>query len=715
MGLRILDDGRPGYAILEFDSALDAPSLSISIRSALQQGAYLGVDGKWQKAPHFFTAQRVDGDASASRYRVGPEIVNHLVEADQIGVATADGRNREETEWTNAAPEIGARSPHRTIYRPPAAPPAIQPISPVSTPPAPAAALADARALAPWEVPTAGAPTQDAGDALPVRAPSGRRWILPGAVALVLILFMAAGAASWLVPDLRCRLFGGVCPNTDEWEARIARVCADTRQTANLQCEVQSVCVAPYLTKFPDGRFRTELEERGLDAALVCSEDESVAKTARTCADEKQAGNLHCDVQQACIVPYLSRFPAGRFRAELEGRGNDAMSACASQEEDAARTARTCADQRQASGRHCEVQQACIAPYLSRFPAGRFQAELEGRGNDALRACASQEDAAARTARACADQRQASNLHCDVQQACIAPYLTAFPTGRFRAELELRGREANRQCANDEEAARNARACANQRQASNLHCEIQPACVAPYLSAFPAGRFRAELEGRGRTAAAVCAEGTAAQRARACTNARQASGQVCEVQTACVAPYLRDYPNGASRRDVEANARDAVLACDEDRAFNAATACASTTDGCQVEEICFRPYFSRYPNARHRERAQAEIARGRARCIATPPRPRDGAYQLSFRSPACGERPQFGKRFVVTGGRVSWQHEFRGTTFLWSGTIDADGNIRAATGLSGTRASGRQRGSDQFVEMYYPQCGPVRGEIGGLL
>jgi hypothetical protein len=99
-----------------------------------------------------------------------------------------------------------------------------------------------------------------------------------------------------------------------------------------------------------------------------------------------------------------------------------------------------------------------------------------------------------------------------------------------------------------------------------------------------------------------------------------------------------------------------------------------------------------------------------------PPQPRTGPlrdsdYPIRFLpSLQCGERAQFGQTLRVAGNRVVWRHNFRGTTYTWNGTIDSDGNIWATTQLPGTLATGLYLD----VNMYYPQCGPIRGGVGGM-
>src|SRR5205823_3917668 len=145
------------------------------------------------------------------------------------------------------------------------------------------------------------------------------------------------------------------------------------------------------------------------------------------------------------------------------------------------------------------------------------------------------------------------NQHCDIQNACVAPYLAAFPNGRGRDELERNAQEAAAACqaarARDDEAASKARQCVTAKRAANEHCDIQDACVASYLAAFPAGRGRDELEHNAQDAAAACQatralDDEAASKARQCVTAKRAANEHCDIRNACVAPYLAVFPNG---------------------------------------------------------------------------------------------------------------------------------------------------------------------------
>lgn len=111
MRLRILDDDLPGYAQLAFNGSsglLQKPTLEVSVRSPREK-AFLGDDGRWQSAPVYFTATRLSGNAGSAVFRVGPDIVNHMLEQDVVEFATADGALQVETVWENAIPQMADR------------------------------------------------------------------------------------------------------------------------------------------------------------------------------------------------------------------------------------------------------------------------------------------------------------------------------------------------------------------------------------------------------------------------------------------------------------------------------------------------------------------------------------------------------------------------------------------------------------------------------
>ncbi|HXW25452.1 MAG TPA: hypothetical protein VEK73_11965 [Xanthobacteraceae bacterium] len=389
MSLRVLDDERLGYAVLKFDKALEAQSLSISVRSRLQQGAYLGPDGKWQRLPHYFAAQRIDGDATSTRYRVGPEIVNYMMEFDRVEIATEDKSLREEAEWENAVPEMSARSTH-TIYRGPG-PTQQEPQRPVAAappvPPPPPAPPPEPVQVAPRPPPPR--PARPVAPPPPPRPPGGTPpWLSAGLAALVII-----GVTAWL---MRCQLFGVSCPLIDEPARNLA--CAEQKL-------VSAPCDVPNCFATADARARPEAQgvlargERACRDAQKSPPGPTItvqpgaegqeAKKALACADAKHAARQDCDVQSACIAPYRAAYPNGQARIDLEVRGHDAVVACA--ELTAAGRARDCIAQPTATFvlQGCDIQGKCLTPYIRDYPNGPSRSDLERRVDDAARACRS--------------------------------------------------------------------------------------------------------------------------------------------------------------------------------------------------------------------------------------------------------------------------------------------------------------------------------------
>jgi hypothetical protein len=329
MGLRVLDDDRPGYALLAFDRPSDQPSLPISIRS-IRENLYLGPDGVWQKAAHYFTAERISGDARQTLYRVGPEIVNHLLEHDRIGVTSADGSVQEQALWENAVPQLMGPSRH-SIYRGSGNVVGQARVINVRPPEPEAEAEVTPPEVTPVIEPAE--PPPPTPDPTPVPAPSRPMWqkLLP------LILIVAAVLAAASVPQVRCKLFSVSCPVVEpapkpapvDDTLRQATACAAAKR-ANAPCEVQA-CFAEYLAKTPAGKVAPSATTILDDAAAACRE-------ARQEAEEKAALNsaLQCavGVSNACIVKncysgYLAKYGnSGKFRDEARAEIAAAETRC---------------------------------------------------------------------------------------------------------------------------------------------------------------------------------------------------------------------------------------------------------------------------------------------------------------------------------------------------------------------------------------------------
>jgi hypothetical protein len=297
MSLRVLDDDRPGFALLSFGAKLEQPSLSLSIRS-LRENAFLGPEGKWQRAAHFFVAERAGETSRGTEYRVGPEIVNHLLEHDQIIVATEDGSLREQTLWENAIPQMPGSGGGHSIYRPPVKvvgtesapaktqsrpapepPPKPEPPAPVAAPPEPAppppqvvAKPEPAPPQRPQITPPAPSPTPPTN------------WLKYLALAAIPVVLIALFA----VPQVRCGLFGMSCP-------------------------------APVPTPTPTP-IRTATPTPTASSPTPNPSEEALTR-ALSCASAVEASRKPCDVA-GCFRTYLNITPPGSISA----RANDVMS-----------------------------------------------------------------------------------------------------------------------------------------------------------------------------------------------------------------------------------------------------------------------------------------------------------------------------------------------------------------------------------------------------
>jgi hypothetical protein len=370
MGLRVLDDDRPGYALLAFDRPSDQPSLPISIRS-VRENLYLGPEGAWQRAAHYFTAERTEGDARQTLYRVGPEIVNHLLEHDRIAVATADGSLHEEALWENAVPQmlgpsrhsiyrapgnvvgqtrfINVRPPEPEVEAPPEVPPVIEPVEPTPPPPPPTP------------------------NPTPVPVPPTPMWkkLLP------LVLIVAAALAALGVPQVRCKLFSVSCPvidvvptpaPVDDTLLRQATACAAAKR-ATAPCEVRA-CFAEYLAKTPVDKVAPSVTTILDDAAAACldakkeaaskQQEETALNSARQCA----AGVSNACVVKNCYSGYLAKYGnSGKFRDQAQAEISAAEIRCQKPAETPTPTPSVATSVALADGTYdAATQRACSVP-----------------------------------------------------------------------------------------------------------------------------------------------------------------------------------------------------------------------------------------------------------------------------------------------------------------------------------------------------------------
>jgi len=342
MTVRVLDDDRAGYAILLFDTPVDSASIRLAIRSLhVHDGAYVGPGGSWAKAAHYFAALRVETEDGRLGYRVGPEVVNHLLEFDRIEARSEDGALCEEGVWENAVPSMLFGRDHPTVVGPgptevaPPQPPA-PPLPPPPVPPLPPQPPASTPPPPPIEDRVTG--DDEARD--PVEGPRPVRRKIPLWIPAVGVgaVVLAAAAAIALVPALRCGVLRLGCPvveplvveTPEQARAREARGCADRKQAAGEHCLVEQVCLAPYRMQFPNGSAIADFDKIALRARERCppppDDTDRRVLEERALAEARKCAKANPCATQACYDEYLRALGGGaegavRNEMELALRG----------------------------------------------------------------------------------------------------------------------------------------------------------------------------------------------------------------------------------------------------------------------------------------------------------------------------------------------------------------------------------------------------------
>ncbi|WP_026606808.1 hypothetical protein [Methylocapsa acidiphila] len=346
--MRVFEGGQPGYAILVFDREMESPSLSLAVRSMqVAQGAYLGPSGAFEREPHYFNAVRVAAPKGGFGYQVGPDVVNHLMEDDQIEVSAEDVGLVETGYWANATPLMtsgraatltllaGARSP--PLVSQPAARGADETPKPEPKPPTGQAAPQKADEIKIDDQTLereaeAKAEQKDGREAAP-----RERWRWYAAGGLALILAAAAGGLT-LSRDLRCSILVRDCPPPaipkldpahqpvepeDKEAARQAQECDSSETAAGLVCDEDMACFEPYRRRFPQGPARAELEGLANKAAAACAAESQAFLRARQCA----AAAAAC-VAPTCYVDYTQKFANGVHAQQARDDLNQARIRC---------------------------------------------------------------------------------------------------------------------------------------------------------------------------------------------------------------------------------------------------------------------------------------------------------------------------------------------------------------------------------------------------
>ena len=520
MVLRILDGGRPGQAILEFDKAIEAPELDISVRSMTSRpGLYLTLDGLWEKTPSYFKATRLSGDRRTSRYLVGRDVVNHMVDQDTVQVAISQTGDTLDTIWENATPELGGAARTGRIYsagrdRPRTVASAAAPIAAVSeealAAPIPAAIPVDQTPVMPPEV---------------VPQPPKRISWLRRILLAALVIWLLSVAAMLIWPELRCQAYDGALGGCEDKTSILA--CVADKITSN-PCQAEQCLQGQNIETWPT-EMREKLRVVLAQAKAMCQEGAKAddADAATACVERKEKANEFCQLREC-----LTLLPAGSGdavkRAELEARVRAGEQRCAAEKEKvenekrenekvesekaAARektaedTTRACILKHEQSGGICDVSADCLDPYLKENPKGAAAADLTRLAEEARKKCLENKDFT--RLESCANQRRAAGQPCDIAAQCIEPYLRNHSSASETARAAQLAEQAKQECEkskNDVIRANSARfddqfwavakACAANSAAATgaTGCNVK-ACYQAYMSKFPEGRHVSEAK-----------------------------------------------------------------------------------------------------------------------------------------------------------------------------------------------------------------------------
>jgi hypothetical protein len=188
----------------------------------------------------------------------------------------------------------------------------------------------------------------------------------------------------------------------------------------------------------------------------------------------------------------------------------------------------------------------------------------------------------------------------------------------------------------------------------------------------------------------------------------------CEVR-ACFKDYLRNTPPASLSSDAQTMLNSADAACgrsagdDEERMVAAARQCLIEASPC-VAKSCYAPYMQKFgASGKLLGLVQLDLDRAQKACLALqqPALIPDGVYN-GRSTEACGTNRQFGIIITVKNGAISWEHDFRGSTYKWAGVVGPNGVIRASViGKQDIVADGQYTDNTHDILMHYPDCSSI--------
>ena len=421
MGVRVSDDDRPGFAILDFGREIAPGDVLIALKSKrLRPDEFVDNSGKWSKTPFMFRA--VKRTEAAGTYLIGPEIVNHdFLAHDLIEVAVQNSTVVEELDWPELTPNPKASPLTTTIFRP-ELPPTEKPVDQASE------ATGDTGKADEPQIAPAAPPKE--------QAPPKRRflpWTAAGGLGAVILLLFAT---SWFF----CTPFpfvNGQC-SAPPGVLTEALACAESmgpgRPCEAAQCFDRYFAIGPVA-----GPDRTSAENTKGMFSQACGKRHADYESAKSCAKGKERTDP-CGARQ-CLSGFLaSNVKVPGIDAEAGTLAADLDLKCKT-DDDAAAQARSCLAQSKTPP--CDKARRCLHAYLSAArdnPAHKAELTALAGSNEAECNKASryeelrqqladqqkrQDDAKFKSAQDC----EAATGDCAAKKSCYDGYISDFPKG----------------------------------------------------------------------------------------------------------------------------------------------------------------------------------------------------------------------------------------------------------------------------------------------
>lgn len=241
----------------------------------------------------------------------------------------------------------------------------------------------------------------------------------PIVIGAILVAGGAVAMSLGKISDTSCDMLGALC-RADHRALEETRICIGQTNSCNV-----SSCTNEFKTLFPESRLLPRLAAMEKQASLLCESDERTTYERATACASTKASSASCEIA-ACFSDYLSKFPAGRFAAEVNQRVARGSATCSDAEMRVLEAAKQCA-----LDTPCAAEQ-CFSDYRSQFASGRHRSQASAAIQGAQQACLVQRTPGTSIQN---DPSQTSNT---VEPARSEPP-RALPNGVYNAERGYTG------------------------------------------------------------------------------------------------------------------------------------------------------------------------------------------------------------------------------------------------------------------------------------